>query len=201
MQARKVQMTKMARARDTFQFRQEAVPLVEGGQSIAAPAHTLGVVDQTLCNRVKAQRQGKLSGADSKAVSVQHMEISRLRAELPRVKMECDILEKARSYFAKAQPGKVWAGDMTCIATEEGWLFLAVAIDLFSRPTVGWSLRQDMTRQILIEAVPMACFQRHPDGLAELIFHSDRGSPYASDGFRGVLNEYGITSSMSGKGN
>jgi transposase len=81
---------------------QEAVRLVEAGQSIAAAARKLGVVDQTLYNWVKAQRQGKLQGADSKApVSAEQMEISRLRAELARVKMERDILGKATAYFAR----------------------------------------------------------------------------------------------------
>ena len=76
--------------------------LVEAGQSIAAATRTLGVVDQTLINWVKAQRQGKLKGADSKAkVSAEQMEISRFRAKLARVKMERDILEKATAYFAK----------------------------------------------------------------------------------------------------
>jgi transposase len=78
------------------------VRLVEGGQSIAAAARTLGVVDQTLFNWVKAQRQGQLKGADSKAkASAEQMESSRLRAELARVKMERDILGKATAYFAK----------------------------------------------------------------------------------------------------
>ncbi len=91
-------MTKTARARYTLEFKQEAVRFVEGGQSIAAAARTLGVVDQTLFNWVKAQRQG----ADSKVkVSAEQMEISRLRAELARVKMESDILGKATAYFAK----------------------------------------------------------------------------------------------------
>jgi len=96
-------MTKLTpRAQYTLEFKQEAVRLVEGGQSIAAVARTLGVVDQTLFNWVKAQRTGKLSGADSKVVSGEQMEISRLRAELARVKMERDILGKATAYFAKA---------------------------------------------------------------------------------------------------
>ena len=97
-------MTKTAqRARYTLEFKQEAVRLVEGGQSIAAAAaRSLGVVDQTLFNWVKAHRAGKLTGVDSKAVSAEQMEISRLRAELARVKMERDILGKATAYFAKA---------------------------------------------------------------------------------------------------
>jgi transposase len=94
--------TGMARARYTLEFKQEAVRLVEGGQNIAAAARTLGVVDQTLFNWVKASRAGKLSGADSKPVSAEQMEIARLRAELARVKMEREILGKATAYFAKA---------------------------------------------------------------------------------------------------
>ena len=90
------------RARYTLEFKQEAVRLVEGGQSIAAAARTLGVVNQTLFNWVKAYRQGRLTGADSRPVSAEQMEIARLRAELARVKMERDILGKATAYFAKA---------------------------------------------------------------------------------------------------
>jgi transposase len=92
------------RARYTLEFKQEAVRLVESGQSIAAAARSLGMVDQTLFNWVKASREGKLKGADSLCkVSAEQMEISRLRAELTRVKMERDILEKATAYFAKGQ--------------------------------------------------------------------------------------------------
>ena len=94
-------MTKTTRARYTLEFKQEAVRLVEGGQSIAASARTLGVVDQALFNWIKAQRQGRLKGVDSKPVSAGQMEISRLRAELARVKMEPGILGKATAYFAK----------------------------------------------------------------------------------------------------
>ncbi|MDZ4209024.1 IS3 family transposase [Rhodoferax sp.] len=305
--------------------------LVEGGQSIAGVARTLGVVDQTLFNWVKAQRQGRLQGADSKVkVSAEQMEISRLRAELARVKMERDILGKSDGVLRKgidlkyafiqrhrgvwpisvqcrvlgvsmagyhehfvrlgsaaqrrhlsddallvhikvihaqtrggygwprtwkellargipvgkqrvqklmqlhgirakgkrrfkvttdsnhdlpispnllnreftvAEPDKVWVGDITYIATDEGWLFLAVVIDLFSRQVVGWSLRHDMTRDIVIDALRMAWFKRHPGKQAGLMFHSDRGSQYASKDFRDVLTEYGITSSMSRRGN
>jgi len=78
--------------------------MVESGQSIAAAARSLGVVEQTLYNWVKAKREGRLKGlASSKAVSAEQMEISRLRAELARVKMERDILGKATAYFAKGQ--------------------------------------------------------------------------------------------------
>ena len=103
--------------------------------------------------------------------------------------------------FTVAEPDRVWAGDITYIHTDEGWLFLAVVIDLFSRQVVGWSLREDMTRDIVIDALRMAWFKRHPSKQAGLIFHSDRGSQNASQDFRDVLTEYGITASMSRRGN
>jgi transposase len=97
-------MTKATRARYTLEFKQEAVRLVESGQSIAAGARSVGVVEQTLFNWVKAKREGRLKGvSSSKAVSAEQTEISRLRAELARVKMERDILGKATAYFAKGQ--------------------------------------------------------------------------------------------------
>ena len=103
--------------------------------------------------------------------------------------------------FTVRQPDRVWVGDITYIATDEGWLFLAVVIDLFSRQVVGWSLRQDMARELVIDALRMAWFKRQPAKDAGLIFHSDRGSQYASKDLRDVLTEYGITASMSRRGN
>ena len=97
-------MTKAPRGRYTLEFKQEAVRLVESGQSIAAAARSLGVVEQTLFNWVKGHRGGRLKGAGEKPkVSAEQMEISRLRAELARVTMERDILGKAMAYFAKGQ--------------------------------------------------------------------------------------------------
>ena len=86
------------------EFKQEAVRLVESGQGIAAAARSLGVVEQTLSNWVKAQRGGRLKEVPGKAgVTAEQMEISRLRAELARMTMERDILGKAKAYFAKGQ--------------------------------------------------------------------------------------------------
>jgi transposase InsO family protein len=103
--------------------------------------------------------------------------------------------------FTVAAPNTAWSGDITYIATEEGWLYLAVVIDLFSRQVVGWSMRPDMRRNLVVDALEMAWYQRRPNKKAGLIFHSDRGSQYASDDFRQLLEEYGITPSMSRKGN
>jgi transposase len=97
-------MTKAKRGRYTLEFKQEAARLVESGQSQAAAARSLGVVEQTLGNWVKAHRAGRLKGASNRPlVSADQMEISRLRAELARVTMERDILGKATAFFAKGQ--------------------------------------------------------------------------------------------------
>src|SRR5271166_4927298 len=105
-----MQMTKATRARYTLEFKQEAVRLVESGQSIAAASRTLGLVEQTLFNWVKAHREGRLKGADSRSkVTAEQMEISRLRAELARVTLErenhpCLETEERNSYDRPAAP-------------------------------------------------------------------------------------------------
>ncbi len=88
--------------------------------------------------------------------------------------------------FTVAEPNTAWAGDVTYIATEEGWLYLAVVIDLVSRQVVGWSMRPDMRSNLVVDTLEMAWYQRRPDRKAGLIFHSDRGSQYASGDFRQV---------------
>ena len=103
--------------------------------------------------------------------------------------------------FTVAAPNQAWVGDITYIATEEGWLFLAVVIDLFSRKVVGWSMRPDMHRDLVIDALEMAWLKRNPGKQAGLIFHSDRGSQYASEDFAKMLEHCSIAPSMSRKGN
>ena len=97
-------MTQAKRGRYTLEFKQEAVRLVESGQTMAAAARSLGVVEQTLGNWIKLHRAGRLWGSSGKPlVTAEQMEISRLRAELARVTMERDILGKATAFFAKGQ--------------------------------------------------------------------------------------------------
>lgn len=97
-------MVKLPRKAYTLEYKQEAVRLVESGQRISEAARSLGIVEQTLSNWVKAHRAGKLGGAGSRTeVTADQMEIRRLRAELARVTMERDILGKATAYFAKGQ--------------------------------------------------------------------------------------------------
>ncbi len=94
-------MTKATRARYTLEFKEEAVRLVTGGERPATVARNLGLSEQTLHNWVKAAGKGGLKGPQAPMVSMEQMKISRLKAELSRVKMERDILKKAAAYFAK----------------------------------------------------------------------------------------------------
>ena len=89
------------RGRYTLEFKMEAVRLVKGGQASAVTAKVLGMPKQTLENWVRLSEKGQLKGAGDKPVSVEQMELARLRAELARVKMERDILKKATAYFAR----------------------------------------------------------------------------------------------------
>ncbi len=102
-------------------------------------------------------------------------------------------------HFGPVAPNQAWAADITYIWTDEGWLYLAVVLDLFSREVVGWSIKPRMTVDIVLDALTMAWFRRQP--AAGLIHHSDRGSQYASHEFQGKLTEYGMVCSMSRKGN
>ena len=101
--------------------------------------------------------------------------------------------------FTPDAPNQVWTSDITYLWTDEGWLYLAIVIDLFNREVVGWSLKPRMTADIVTDALTMAWFRRKP--MSGLIHHSDRGSQYASLAFQAKLKEYGMICSMSRKGN
>ena len=101
--------------------------------------------------------------------------------------------------FTPDAPNQVWTSDITYLWTNEGWLYLAIVLDLFNREVVGWSLKPRMTADIVTDALTMAWFRRKP--AAGLMHHSDRGSQYASHLFQAKLKEYGMICSMSRKGN
>jgi putative transposase len=101
--------------------------------------------------------------------------------------------------FAPTAPNQAWTSDITYLWTDEGWLYLAIVLDLFNREVVGWSLKPRMTADIVTNALTMARFRRRP--APGLIHHSDRGSQYASQAFQAKLTEYGMACSMSRKGN
>ena len=100
--------------------------------------------------------------------------------------------------FAPQAVNQVWAGDITYIWTKEGWLYLAVILDLFSRQVVGWSMSERMTKGLAINALSMAITKRRPP--KGLIHHTDRGSQYACSSYRKILKLIGAICSMSRKG-
>ena len=109
-----------------------------------------------------------------------------------------------RQYQVEAVPGlnRAWAGDITYIPTAQGWLYVAVVLDLKSRKVIGWSMRDSLEQTLVHEALDMALGQR-PSTAApdELLFHSDRGSQYAAYDYQQRLQESGMVCSMSRRGN
>jgi transposase InsO family protein len=101
--------------------------------------------------------------------------------------------------FSPEKPNQTWGGDITYIWTKEGWLFLAVIVDLFSRQIVGWSLDKTMTKELVLSALNQAHSRRNPG--TGLIFHSDRGSQYCSREYRKALKKYQMLQSQSRKAN
>jgi putative transposase len=101
--------------------------------------------------------------------------------------------------FQVKRPNRVWAGDITYIWTTEGWLYLAVVLDLYSRTVIGWAMGSRLTVELTERALTMALANRTPT--AGLLHHSDRGSQYAATSYQRLLGEHGITTSMSRKGN
>lgn len=101
--------------------------------------------------------------------------------------------------FQQTAPGRAWAGDITYIWTDEGWLYVAVFIDLFSRMVVGWSMRAHMTSELVEAALRMGVARR--GGHAPRLVHTDRGSQYASASFRQLVADVFCTQSMSRRGN
>ena len=101
--------------------------------------------------------------------------------------------------FSTEAPDQRWVADITYIPTQQGWLYLAVVMDLYSRRIVGWSMSRWISRRLVLAALRMAIDARQLEG--DLIHHSDRGSQYTSDDFRDELAKHGINCSMSGSGN
>jgi putative transposase len=112
-----------------------------------------------------------------------------------RLPVAANVLDRD---FAPERPNEKWCADITYVPTREGWLYLAVVEDLFSRMIVGWSMDATMESRLVVDALEMAVQRRRPD--AGLLAHSDRGSQYASEHYQRVLRAEGIVCSMSGVG-
>lgn len=101
--------------------------------------------------------------------------------------------------FAAEAPNQKWVCDITYLPTDQGWLYLAVVLDLYSRKIVGWSMQEHMKAELVEEALAMAVASRRPE--AGLLHHSDRGVQYACGNYQVLLKKHGINCSMSRKGN
>lgn len=100
--------------------------------------------------------------------------------------------------FDADKPNRKWVADITYVDTDQGWLYLATVLDLYSRKVVGWSMADHLRADLVCDALEMAISNRHPS--KGLMHHSDRGVQYASDQFQAVLSAHGIECSMSSKG-
>ena len=101
--------------------------------------------------------------------------------------------------FTVVKPNQVWVTDITYIRTWQGWLYLAVVIDLFARNVVGWSMKPTLSRELALDALMMAVWRRKPDG--EVIVHSDQGSQYGSDDWQRFCRANNLAPGMSRRGN
>ena len=101
--------------------------------------------------------------------------------------------------FAVAHPNQVWAGDITYVWTAEGWLYLAVVLDLYSRRVIAWGMGSRLTQELATAALTMAMEHRRPT--SGVLHHTDRGAQYAATLYRAMLAGYGLTASMSRRGN
>jgi putative transposase len=100
--------------------------------------------------------------------------------------------------FTAVRPNELWLADITYLPTREGWLFLAVVLDAYSRRIVGWSMRDDLKTELVVDALGMAVTRRKPP--AGVVHHSDRGSQYTSLAFGTTLRESGLVASMGRRG-
>jgi transposase InsO family protein len=119
----------------------------------------------------------------------------RAEAQAPLEAVQANVLDRA---FAPHRPDAAWTADITYVPTAEGWLYLAVVIDLFSRRVVGWSVRPSLAKELATSALENTFRLRRPG--AGLIHHSDQGSQYTSHRYQQLLRSRGVTISMSRRG-
>jgi putative transposase len=146
-------------------------------------------------NRIaRLMRENHLSGASKKKFRIKTTDSNHNGPIAPRIFKTEEVSKTVSS------PNQVWAGDITYIETDEGWLFLAIYIDVFTRKIVGYSMKEKMHAVLVIDALRMAV-ERQNLTRETLVVHTDRGAQYAASEYRSFLVETGVTPSMSRKGN
>jgi len=160
-----------------------------GGRRLVASLKKVGISS----SRRRMCRLMKEEGMVPKQVSRWHLQTT--QADQKHEKAP-NLLDQD---FNAERPNQKWVVDITYIATKEGWLYLAVILDLFSRAIVGWSMQKRMAKPLVMDAWKMACAWRHPP--QEMLHHSDLGSQYTSKAYLDLLRENSCQISMSDKGN
>jgi putative transposase len=144
------------------------------------------------CGKHRVRRLRKLE-------NIQTTRTKRFRAVQAMERVQPAAPDLVKRAFKVNAPNTIWVGDMTALRTKEGWLHLAIVLDLYARRVVGWSMDTTQATTLPMAAFNMALAQRKPN--AGLIFHSDQGTVYASHDYRDLLQAHGVLPSMSRKGN
>jgi len=142
------------------------------------------------------ERVGRLMRAAGLVARHKRLRAPRDTGERPEHTIAPNALDRD---FSAPTPNTRWVADFTYLRTHEGWLFVAVVLDLYSRRIVGWSMKPRMTSDLVTDALIMAIWRRRPS--TGLLHHSDQGSQYTSEDFQRALSEHGIECSMSRRGN
>jgi transposase InsO family protein len=161
---------------------------VYGSPRIHAELRDQGII-------VSRKRVARLMREQGLSASRRHHRTTTTRSE-PGARVAPNLLEQD---FTASRPNEKWTGDITAIWTYEGWLYLAVVLDLYSRRVIGWAMAASQDEALIERAFQMALLARHPP--SGVLFHSDRGSQYTSDAYRALLADIGATVSMSRTGN
>lgn len=144
------------------------------------------------CGKHRVRRLRKLE-------NIQTTRSKRFRAIQAKERVQPPAPDLVKRGFKVNTPNTIWVGDMTALRTKEGWLHLAIVLDLYARRVVGWSLDTTQATTLPMAAMNMALAQRKPN--AGLIFHSDQGTVYGSHDYRNLLKAHSVLPSMSRKGN
>jgi transposase InsO family protein len=143
------------------------------------------------CGRAQAKTLMRLAGV----VAKQHRKFKVTTNSKHSLPVAPNLIDRD---FAAKKPNSVWVSDITYVWTKEGWLYLGIILDLFSRQVVGWAMNSCLGKELVMDAFKMAFWRRRPE--RGLILHSDRGSQYCSGDFLKLLKTSGAISSMSHKG-
>lgn len=182
------------RSREDLAMRQEIVKIHMRHRSTPGILKTWRLLNATgiRCGKHRVARLRKLEG-------IQTIRSRRFRLIKAKERMQPPAPDLVRRAFRVDAPNQVWVGDMTALRTKEGWLHLAVVLDLFARRVVGWSTDVKQAASLPMAALSMAIAERRPAN--GVIFHSDQGSVYGCNEYRNLLGQHGVLPSMSRKGN